>query len=369
MKKIHNLFVISLVIALLVPACGPVRTDQPDCKNVDVFCVGFVTDLEKIDDNASNQSAWAGIEQAKKDLGIEAYYIETTDSKDFEKNILTFGLAEYDLIITMGSIQSLATRQAALTFPKTLFIGIDQLQEETKPIPPNLIGLVFPEDQAGFLVGALAAQMTKSKKLGAVCATDRIPSVWRYGEGFKAGVNYIDPNLEVTVIYHNDVNNGKSFSDPEWSKITTKSLVGQGVDILFAVGGQTGNSAVLTAANNKIYAIGSEHDFYYTLQDAQNKILSSAIKLIDSSVFELIKAAKEGDFSGGANFTGKVNYAPYHDLIKKVPSDVKARMKDISSGLLDGSITTNVKPSKPESSTDPSLEPTIEPTIEPTPES
>jgi basic membrane protein A len=331
---------------MLLPACGPAAGGAPDCKSADVFCAGVVTDVGKIDDKSFNQSAWEGVKQAEKDLAAKVQYIETTDAKDYDKNIATFGDAGYDVIVTVGFALGEATAKAATTYPNSKFIGVDQFQDTSKAVPANLVGLNFPEDQAGFLVGALAAQMTKSKKIGGVFGTDAVPPVWRYGEGYRAGIAYIDPSIEVTNVYHNDVGFDKTFSDPEWGATTANSMVDKGVDVIFGGGGKTGNGAVTAAAQKGIYAIGVDSDQYYTLPEAQKMLLSSAMKLITPGVFDLIKLAKEGKFPTG-NYFGLTGYAPFHDLDSKVPAEVKAKMEAINKGLIDGSIKTNVPPVKP----------------------
>jgi basic membrane protein A len=167
MKKQYTLFAILLVLSMLLAACAP-ADKAADCKSEDVFCVGLVTDVGKIDDKSFNQSAWEGVKLAEKDLGAIVQYIETTDAKDYDKNIATFGDAGYDVVVTVGFALGEATSKAAAAFPDTSFIGVDQFLEAAAP---NQAGLNFPEDKAGFLVGALAAQMTKTNKIGGVFAT------------------------------------------------------------------------------------------------------------------------------------------------------------------------------------------------------
>jgi basic membrane protein A len=351
MKKFYTVLVLMLVAAMLLPACSPAASSSsggaPDCKSADVFCVGVVTDVGKIDDKSFNQSAWEGVKLAEKNLGAKIQYIETTDAKDYEKNISTFGDANYDVIVTIGFALGEATTKAAGTYPNTKFIGVDQTQDTTKTVPANLIGLVFPEDQAGFLVGALAAQMTTTKKLGAICGTDAVPAVWRYGEGYKAGAAYIDPAVEVTVVYHNDVGFDKTFSDPEWGATTANSMIDKGVDVIFGAGGKTGNGAVTAAAQKGVYAIGVDSDQYFTLPEAQKMLLSSAMKLITPGVLDLVTLAKNGKFPTTGNYYGTTGYAPFHDLDSKVPAAVKAKMEEIAKALVDGSLKTNVAPAKP----------------------
>ncbi|MGE5463577.1 MAG: BMP family ABC transporter substrate-binding protein [Syntrophothermus sp.] len=344
MKKLFVLLAVVLIAAMILPACAPA---EADCTSDQVFCVGLVTDVGKINDKSFNQSAWEGVQRAEKELGAKVQYIETSDAKDYAKNIATFGDAGYDVIVTVGFNLGEATDAAAATYPKTKFIGVDQFQAADVP---GVAGLNFPEDQAGFLVGALAAMMSKSHTIGAVCGTDAVPPVWRYGEGYKAGAAYADQQkgttTNVQVVYHSDVGFDKTFTDPEWGASTAKSMMDQGADAIFGCGGVTGNGAITAAAQAGAYAIGVDTDQYLTLPEAAPRMLTSAMKLITPGVFDLVKMAKDGKFPTG-NYTGQAGFAPDHDLDNEVPADVKAQMEQINKGILDGSIKTNVAPAKP----------------------
>lgn len=323
---------------------APADTGKVDCSKPETFCVGLVTDVGKIDDKSFNQSTWEGVKQAEKDLGATVQYIETTDSKDYAKNISTFADEKYDVIVTVGFALGEATIAAAKQYPDVKFIGVDQFQSETIA---NLTGLSFPEDNAGFLAGALAALMSKSGKIGAVLGTDVVPPVWRFGEGYRNGAKYANDKIEINVVYHNDVGMDKTFSDPEWGKTTALSMIDKGVDVIFGAGGKTGNGALLGCAEKGVMAIGVDTDQYLTVPEAQKVLLTSAMKLLVPGTFDLIKLAKDGKFPGG-NFTGQAGLAPYHDLDSQVSADIKAKIEAINKGLLDGSIKTNVAPTKPQ---------------------
>jgi basic membrane protein A and related proteins len=343
MKQLQILIAAFLILSIL-PSCRPKALD---CTSEDTFCVGLVTDIGKVNDKSFNQSAWKGIQQAANELGATVNYIETVDRKDHEKNIAVFGDAGYDVIVTAGSALADATKEAAAIYPNTKFIGVDQFQTETID---NIAGLNFPEDQAGFLVGALAAMMSKSHTIGAVCGPDSVPAVWRFGEGYKAGAAYADGIKETTtgvfVVYHNDADFNEAFVDPEWGAATARSMIDQGAYVVFGCGGVTGNAAITAAAQAGAYAIGVDTDQFFTLPEAAPRMLSSAMKLITPGVYELIKLAKDGKFPAG-NYLGDAGYAPYHDVDNEVPPDVKTEMEKINAGLLDGSILTNVPARKP----------------------
>jgi basic membrane protein A and related proteins len=345
MKKRYALLVAFLATVMLLPACAPAR---PNCESEEMFCVGLVTDIGKINDRSFNQSAWKGVKQAEEELGALVQYIETADVRDSSKNIATFADENYDVIVTVGFNLREATRVAAEMYPEIKFIGVDQDQSEGTI--ENVAGLVFPEDNAGFLVGALATMMSETHKVGAVCATDAIPPVWRLGEGYKAGAAYADDlngtKTDVLVMYHSDVSFDTTFVDPEWGAASANAMVKEGADVIFGCGSVTGNGAIIAAAQAGIYAIGVDTDQYLTLPEAAPRMLSSAMKLITPGVFELLKNAREGNFPSG-NYLGDVTYAPFHDLENEIPPEVKTAMEQINSGLLDGSIQTNVSPEKP----------------------
>lgn len=351
LKQLYSVLAIFVLAAMLIsPAPAAAQETAPDCTKPEVFCVGLVTDVGKIDDKSFNQSTWEGVKQAEAQMNAYVQYIETTDSKDYAKNISTFADAGYDVIVTVGFALGEASQAAAAQYPKIYFIGVDQFQAPGTE-KPNLAGLNFPEDQAGFLVGALAAQMTKSGKIGGVFGTDAVPPVWRFGEGYRAGAMYINPKIEIFIVYHNDVGFDKTFTDPEWGATTANSMIDKGADVIFGGGGKTGNGAVIAAAQRGVYAIGVDTDQYYTLPEAQKRLLSSALKLLTPGTFELITLAKNAQAGTGAfpsgNYVGKGGYGPYHDVENEVPASVKTKMEEVNKALLDGSLKTNVSPVKP----------------------
>ncbi|MCA2001554.1 MAG: BMP family ABC transporter substrate-binding protein [Chloroflexi bacterium] len=356
MKKLYFVMALLLVASMVLAACGGGAPSEADCSKDTVFCVGLVTDVGKVNDKSFNQSAWEGVQKAQADGNADVIqFIETADAKDYAKNISTFADAGYDVIVTVGFGLGEATAAAALQYPNIKFIGVDQFQEwpfteDTADDIANLTGLNFPEDNAGFLVGALAAMMSKSHVIGAVCGTDVVPPVWRFGEGYKAGAAYADSMMgtstEVQVVYHSDVGFDKTFTDPEWGAQTAKAMMDKGADAIFGCGGLTGNGAITAAAQAGKYAIGVDADQYLTLPEAAPRMLSSAMKLITPGVAELIGLAKQGKIEAG-NFLGDAGYAPYHDLDSEVPASVKEAMEKINKGLLDGSIQTGVSPTKP----------------------
>jgi basic membrane protein A len=309
--------------------------------------VGLVTDVGSINDKNFNQASYEGVQQAEKDLGAEIKYLEPKDAKDYSKLIDQFVQDKYDVIVTVGFALADATTAAAKANPDVKFIGVDQFQPD--PALPNLAGVVFEEDKAGYLAGALAAMMSKSHNIGSVLGTDTVPPVWRYGEGYRAGAKATDPNITVQVVYHSDVDISKTFNDTPWGKTTGLSMIDKGADILFGAGGQTGNGALFAALDRKaqgVLAIGVDVDQYFTVPEVQSVLLTSAEKKLTQGVFNTIKTVADGSFKGGNNI-GPVGLAPYHDLDSKVPADVKAKIEKLTADLASGAVKTGVPPAKP----------------------
>ncbi len=343
-KKLYLLFALFVVAAMLLSACGGggKQAAEPDCKDPDVLCVGLVTDVGEIDDKSFNQSAWEGVQKAKDELGATIDYIETKDAKDYEANIELFASKGYDVIVTVGFALGEATGNMADKYPDIKFIGVDQFQ-----VPgterPNYAGLIFPEDKAGFMAGALAGMLTKTNVVAAVLGTDLVPPVVAFKEGYENGARYVNPDVKLISTYHPgglDV----AFTDPEWGASTAKQAIDQGADVVFGAGGKTGNGALIEVASHPgVYCIGVDTDQWLTVPEAHPCLVSSAMKLITPGVFDLITMAKDGNFPSG-NFIGGFGLAPFHDFDSKIPQEVKDKLQEIRQGLEDGSISTGYNP-------------------------
>jgi basic membrane protein A len=328
-------FSLLAIIALALGACTAAAS-EPDCADEETLCVGLVTDVGEIDDKSFNQSAWEGVQQAESELGAIIDYIETQDAKDYAANIALFADQNYDIIVTVGFAMGEATVAAAGTYPDIDFIGVDQFQGAEVA---NVAGLLFPEDRAGFLAGALAAMLSESGTIAAVLGTDLVPPVVAFKVGYENGAAYINPDITVISTFHPgglDV----AFTDPEWGATTARQALDQGADVVFGAGGKTGNGALQeTAGVDGAYCIGVDSDQWDTVPEAQSCLVSSAMKLITPAVFNAIKASADGAFTAGNNF-GDAGLAPFHDFDSAISQEIKDTLADIDGMLRDGSLST-----------------------------
>jgi basic membrane protein A len=304
------------------------------CKSDSSICVGLVTDVGVIDDKSFNQSAWKGVLKAASEFGATVKYIETRDAKDYETNINLFAKNRYHVIVTVGFALGEATTSAAKKYPGIKFIGVDQFQAE--PLP-NVAGLIFHEERAGFQAGALAAMLTRSNIIAAVLATDMVPPVAAFKRGYEAGARYIKPGIKIISTFHPgglDI----AFTDPEWGASTAGQAISQGADVVFAAGGLTGNGGLIEVATHKDrYCIGVDTDQWQTVPAARPCLVSCAVKQISPSVFALIKRAHEKTFPSG-NYYGGVALSPFHDFEEKIPGRIKKKLDEIEEDLRKGSI-------------------------------
>jgi len=348
-KKLSIIVVVVLVLSMVLSACAtPAATTK--------LKVGLVTDTGGVNDKSFNQSAWEGVQQAVKDLGVEAKYIESKQPTDYDKNIDQFATEKYDVIITVGFLMGDATAAKAKQYPNIKFAIIDSAYFPTKGSAAcadtvkdcyvdgglkNVNSLMFQEDEVGFLAGVLAGGISKS---GTVCTVSgmEIPPVVRYVVGFQNGAKWVNASSKALNVYI------PSFTDPAKGKETGVSMISQGCDVVFGVGGNTGNGGLLAASEKGLAAIGVDVDQYNTYPEVKGALVTSAMKNVNVAVDEYLKSVVGKTDKAGvvtANIkNGGVGLAPYHDWDSKVPQAVKDKIKEATDGLKAGTLATGYKP-------------------------
>ncbi len=304
--------------------------------------VGLVTDVGKVNDGTFNQFAYEGLKRAGTELGVEINYIETTASADYDKNLEQFASQNYDMIIAVGFLMGDALKGAAAKHPNIKYAIVDFAYD---PVISNVRGLVFAEDQAGYLAGALAAAMSQTNIIGVVGGIEGVPAVKKFVLGYTNGAKSIKPDIQVRSVYID------SFVDRARGAEAAKSFIAEGADVIFGAGGQTGSGAIQAAAQAGVWVIGVDQDEYgTTFQNGSalgsEKILSSAGKRVDNAVFSAIKSAQDGSFVGGTQLydaaSNGVGLTPFHKAEDSIPAEVKTQLDAILKGLADGSIKTGV---------------------------
>jgi len=330
-----------LAVALLLVSCGPSLPEG--CEQGDLK-VGMVSDVGGIDDASFNQNTWEGLEQADNELTVCSKFIESQAQADYEKNITEFAEQDYDLVITVGFLLGDATAKMAEQYPDVKFGIVDFAYD---PPIDNVQGIVFNTDEAAFPVGYLAAawadmQDPDDPQVGYVGGM-QIPPVEIFIVAYEAGVAYYNEqhgaNVQVKGVYVGD------FEAPDQGKIQGNSLIDEGVDVIFGVGGKTGNGGIAAAKERGKWGIGVDVDQYFTLPNEKDILITSCMKRLDNAVYSVVEGALTDAFGGGGVYVGTltnggVGMAPFHDYEDQIPDDIKQELEDIQQGIIDGTIDT-----------------------------
>jgi basic membrane protein A and related proteins len=306
------------------------------------FTVRLVTDIGKVDDGTFNEYAYDGLKAAEECFGFETSYIETASEADYEKNINTSLEGGPEVIVTVGFLITDATAAAATANPDTDFIGVDQFLPE---YPANMVGVQYNEDEGGYLAGVLAASLSESGVIGVVGGLESVPPVVKLVNGYEVGAKSVNPDITVLKVYND------SFTTPDKGASDAQQFMGEGADVIFGAGGQTGSGGVTAATAAGKWGIGVDQDEYFTTFNGGSApgsefLASSAVKRVDYGVFTQIVNAIAGEFEGGffalTAENGGITYAPFHDA--DIPDDVATLLEETRVGLADGSIKTGLDP-------------------------
>jgi basic membrane protein A len=293
----------TLIIALSILAAAliftPLNLQAAESKD-EPLKVALIYDVGGRGDKSFNDLAYAGIERAKKELGITYRIASPTEGSEREIHLRRFAAGDSDVIIGVGFLFSDDIAKIAERFPKKKFICIDYAIKPDVKIPTNLLGIKFREHEGAFLVGAIAGLYTKTDHVGFVGGA-KSPLIEKFEFGYKAGVKQVNADCKISAAYAGVT--GKAFTDPAKGKELALSMYENGADIIFHASGSTGLGVFKAAEEKKKYAIGVDAD--QTEEAAPGVIITSMLKKVDEAVFQSVKNAVDGEFKGGkADYLG-----------------------------------------------------------------
>jgi basic membrane lipoprotein Med (substrate-binding protein (PBP1-ABC) superfamily) len=338
MKKVLLVLVVLALAVSFVPATF--------AQSVESVCL--VTDIGKVNDGTFNQYAYEGMIQAEEEFDLDTSFIETVSDTQYESNINTCVQSGADVIITVGFLIADATAKAASENPEIYFIGVDQFIVDG---PSNYVGIQFREDQAGFLVGVLAALVIDSTggDTAAGVYGVEIPPVVKFRNGYEQGIRYINPEITILGSYID------SFVAPDKGAALAEQFIADGADVIFGAGGPTGSGGIRYAAEQGVFVIGVDQDEYFTTfgggeTPGAEFLISSAQKAVNVGVYDLIAALVNGEmdkFPGGNIYVldvanGGITIAPKHDA--DIPDEIYEAVFEVLEALVNGEIETGVDP-------------------------
>jgi len=328
------------VVAAVAAGCGgsdetssSTTTTSTETTPSTALKVGLVADAGELNDNGFNELAYNGLKRAERELGIKGRVVEANSAADYVPNMTTLARQGYDLIIGVGFAQGDAIAAAAKRFPDTNFAIVDVDQASLKGKPANVQGLLFREQQVGYLVGYLAALTARRAGAESISAVGgfKEPPVDRYIAGYRAGADAAVPGTKVTWGYSQD------WEDQAKCKEMALNQIAAGSKVVFQVAGGCGLGALSAAQDERVWGIGVDADQSFL----GPHVLTSALKGVDSAVFLTIKALQDGTFKGGKN----VDFGIDQDGVGLGKVSPKANKQDVAATqkveqkLADGEIT------------------------------
>ena len=331
---------VTALVAILAAGCGgdDEGTATTETSAAPALKVGLITDLGQLNDNGFNELAYKGLQRAQNELGVEGRVVESRSAADYVPNMTSLARQGYDLIIGVGFAQGDAVATAAKRFPNVKFAIVDVDQAFLKGKPANAQGLLFREEQVGYLAGYLAALTAKRADADTVSAVGgfKEPPVDRFIAGYQAGAEAAVPGTKVLHTYSQD------WDDQAKCKELALDQIARGSAVVFQVAGGCGLGALSAAKDKKVWGIGVDADQSFL----GPHILTSALKGVDQAVFLTIGKVLDGTWQGGGNAVfgldqegvGLGTVSP--DAADEDVAKVEEVQKQIQSGEITGIPTT-----------------------------
>jgi len=295
--------------------------------------VALVADAGQLNDNGFNELAYKGLKRAERVLGVHGRVVEARSAADYIPNMSTLARKGFDLVIGVGFAQGDAIAATAKRFPETHFAIVDVDQSSLKGKPANVEGLLFREEQVGYLVGylgALEAKRAGSESISAVGGFKE-PPVDRFIAGYRAGAEAAVPGTKVRWDYSQD------WEDQAKCKELALNQIAAGSKVVFQVAGGCGLGAISAAKDRNVWGIGVDADQSFL----GPHVLTSALKGVDSAVFLTIKSLQDGTFVGGRNAVFGIDQegVGLGTLSPKANADDVAATEKVEGEIADGKIS------------------------------
>jgi basic membrane protein A len=306
--------------------------------------VGLVTDTGGLNDRSFNHLAYLGLQKAQSSLGATIEVKESKSSNDYIPNLQAEAANGDNLVVGVGFLMAEAIGKVAKSYPNVKFAIIDDSASDPAiGGAKNVQGLLFKEQESGYLAGYLAGLLEKkkpsfqrmnAKQVVSTVGGQKIPPVDHYIAGYIAGSKKADPKVSELNGYSND------FAAQDKCKGIATSQISRGSDVVFQVAGGCGLGALDAARAKGVWGIGVDSD--QSLQPGVDKksLLVSAIKRVDQAVFLTAQAVSKGTYKGGVDTTFglKQNGTGIAGINKAVPASIVAKVNKIKAQIVSGKI-------------------------------
>jgi basic membrane protein A len=307
--------------------------------------VGLAYDIGGRGDKSFNDSAAAGLDKAKTELGLEIKELSAKEGEsdaDKEARLRLLAQGGYNPVIAVGFLYGNALKKVAAQFPKTQFGVVDSVVEGAT----NVTGLTFAENEGSFLVGAAAALKSKTGNVGYIGGC-LIPLLQKFEAGFTAGAKAVKPDIKVQVKYLSNPPTCKGFNDVAAGTETANGIYDGGADVIFAAAGGSGTGVFQAAKAKGKLAIGVDSDQYQSAAaDLKPVIMTSMLKRVDVAVYDFLKSAQSGSpLTGVQVFDLKKDGVGYSTSGGQV-DDIKSKLDEYKKQIIDGTVKVPTEPGK-----------------------
>lgn len=301
----------------------------------------LVLDVGGLGDQSFNDSAYDGLQRAKREFDAQTEYLESAQTTDYVDNLTQLADNGYNPVFAVGFLMTDAVNEIAPQYPDTNFAIVDSVVE-----PENAASLVFREQEGSYLAGVVAGLMTQEdtdftssdENVVGFLGGQESDLIGKFEAGYVAGVESVCSDCEVLVQYAGS--SPEAFNDPARGKEISLSQNQDGADIIYHASGATGNGLFEAAREQDFFAIGVDADQAKLVPDAP--ILTSMVKRVDNAVFDTIAAAEDGSFEGGVQEfgleDGGISLAPFGRFDDQVPQRVKDEVDAAREGIISGDV-------------------------------
>lgn len=302
--------------------------------------VGLAYDIGGRGDQSFNDAAAAGLDKAASEFGVEVKELEATAGEtDAQKEERLRSLADggYNPIIAVGFAYAVALGKVAPDYPDVNFAIVDDASLSEKN--PNVTSLVFAENQGSFLVGAVAAQASKTGNIGFVGGVN-VPLIQKFQAGYEAGAKAVNPSIKIQVKYLTEPPDFSGFGDPAKGKTAAEGMFQNGADVVYHAAGGSGSGVFAAAKAAKGLAIGVDSDQYLTAPaDVKDVIITSMLKRVDVAVYSEIKSAVDGSPLTGVQTFDLSKDGVGYSVSNPAVDPYKAKTDELKQQIIDGTIT------------------------------
>ncbi len=282
-------------------------------------------------DKSFNEAVYQNGVKVMEAKGLKVREFEPQNEAQREQGLRRLASRGFSPIVAVGFNMASAVEKVATEFPDIHFTILDMVVDK-----PNVQSVVFKEHEGSFLVGALAAKVSKTGTVGFVGGMD-IPLIRKFECGYEQGAKYANP--AITVLQNMTGSTPSAFSDPAKGSELAKSQFSKGADVIYAAAGGTGLGVYQAAADAGKFAIGVDSNQNHL---HPGTMLTSMVKRVGFAALNSWNQDMEGTWKPGIQVLGlkqnAVDWALDDNNKALITDDMKAYMDTLKADIISGKI-------------------------------